>query len=65
MDKQHFAVHFRHKHEIFLFSETSKKALGPTQPHIQWESGPLSQEIKQSECEADTSFPQIAEVKNA
>jgi hypothetical protein len=49
---------------IFLFTTTSRLALGPTQPPIQWVSGALSLEEKWPGCEADHSPPPSAEVKN-
>jgi hypothetical protein len=48
---------------IFLFTTASRKALGPTQPPIQWVPGPLSVGIKRPEREADHSSPSSAEVK--
>jgi len=41
----------------------SKKALGPTQPPIQWVPGVLSLGVKRSGLEADHSAPSCAEVK--
>jgi hypothetical protein len=48
---------------IFLFTTTSKKALGPIQPPIQWITGVLSLGVKQSGREADHPPPSSAEVK--
>jgi hypothetical protein len=45
--------------KIFLFSTTSRPALGPTQPPIQWVPG-----VKLQGREADHSPPSSAEVKN-
>jgi hypothetical protein len=45
--------------KIFLFYITSRLALGPTQPPIQWVSG-----VKQLGGEVDHSPPSSAEVKN-
>jgi len=39
---------------IFLFTTTSRMALRPTQPPIQWVPGALSLGVKWPECEADT-----------
>jgi hypothetical protein len=50
---------------IFLFSTTSRTALGPTQPPIQWVPGVLSLGVKRPGCEAGRSPPSSAEVKNA
>jgi hypothetical protein len=50
---------------IFLFTTMSRKALGPTQPPIQWLPGALSLGVKWPGREADHSPPCTAEVKNA
>jgi hypothetical protein len=47
----------------FLFSKSSRPALGPTQPPIQWVLGALSPMVKRSGREADHSPPTSAEVK--
>jgi hypothetical protein len=49
---------------IFLFTTASRKALGPTQPPIQWVPGALSLGVKQLGREVDHSPPSSAEVKN-
>jgi len=49
----------------FSFFITSRPALGPIHPAIQWLPGPLSPEIKRSGREADHSHPSSAEVENA
>jgi hypothetical protein len=49
---------------IFLFSITCRRPLGPTQPPIQWVPAALSSEVKWQEREADHSLPSSAEVKN-
>jgi hypothetical protein len=49
---------------IFLFTITSRMALGPTQPTIQWVPGAPSLEVKWSGCETDHSSPSSSEVKN-
>jgi hypothetical protein len=48
---------------IFLFTTTSRMALGPTQPPIQWVPGALSLGVKQLGIEADHSPLSSAEVK--
>jgi hypothetical protein len=50
---------------IFLFTNASRPALGPTQPPIQWVPGAPSLEVKRSRREADHSPPSSAEVKKA
>jgi hypothetical protein len=50
---------------ILLFTTTSRMALGPTQPPIQWVPGALSLGIKQPGHEANHSPPSSAEVENA
>jgi hypothetical protein len=47
----------------FLFSILFKPALGFTQPHIQWVSGPLSPGVKRPGLQADHSLPASGEVK--
>jgi hypothetical protein len=49
---------------IFLFTTTSRTALGPTQPPIQWVPGALSLGVKRLGHEADHSPPSSAKVKN-
>jgi hypothetical protein len=51
--------------EIFLFTTPSRKALGPTQPPIQWVPGALSLVVKRPGSEADHSPPSSAEVKKS
>jgi hypothetical protein len=48
---------------IFLFTATSRMALGPNHPPIKWVPGALSLEIKWLGHEADHSPPSSAEVK--
>jgi hypothetical protein len=50
---------------IFLFTIVSRRALGPTQPPVQWVPGALSLGVKRPGREADHSPPSSAEVKNA
>jgi hypothetical protein len=47
----------------FSLHHRVQKALGPTQPPIQWVSGALSLEVKWSEREAYHSHPSIVEIK--
>jgi hypothetical protein len=47
----------------FLFSTSSRPALGPTQPPIQWVPGARSPGVKREGREADYSPPINAEVK--
>jgi hypothetical protein len=47
----------------FHFSMSSRPALGPTQPPIQWVPGALSPGVKRPGREADHSPPASAEVK--
>jgi hypothetical protein len=49
--------------ENFLFSASSRPALGPTQPPSQWVPGALSPGVKWSGCEADHSAKTSAKVK--
>jgi hypothetical protein len=48
----------------FLFSTSSRPALGPTQPPIQWVMGALSPGVKRPGREADHSPPTSSEIKN-
>jgi hypothetical protein len=48
---------------IFLFTTTSKMALGPTQFPIQWLPGALSLVVKRLEREANHSPPSSADIK--
>jgi hypothetical protein len=47
----------------FLFSTSSRLALGPAQPPIQWVPGALSPGVKRPGCDADHSPPTSAEAK--
>jgi hypothetical protein len=47
----------------FLFSTSSRPALGPIQPPIQWVPEALSPEVKRPGRQADNSPPASAEVK--
>jgi hypothetical protein len=49
---------------IFLFTTVSRRALGTTQPPIQWVQGVLSLGVKRPGREAGHSPPSSAEVKN-
>jgi hypothetical protein len=53
-------VRFPVRAGMFLFVATSRHALGPTQPPIQWVLG-----VKRPGCEGDYSLPSSSEVKNA
>jgi hypothetical protein len=48
---------------VSLFTTTSRMALGPTQPSIQWVSGVLFPGVKWPERETDHSPSSSAEVK--
>jgi hypothetical protein len=48
---------------LILFAAASRRALGPTQPHIQWVSGALTLGIKRPGREADHSPPSSSEIK--
>jgi hypothetical protein len=50
---------------IFLFTTTSRPAVGPTEPPFQWLPAALSLGVKRPVCEADRSPPSSAEIKNA
>jgi hypothetical protein len=49
----------------FSFSTVSKRALGPTQPPLQWKPLPVSLGVKWPEREADFSPPSSADLENA
>jgi hypothetical protein len=49
--------------EIFLFTTSSRLALGPTQLPVQWLPGSLSLRVKRPGHEADHSPPYTVEVK--
>ena len=51
------------RQEVFLFSKTSRPAMGPTQLPIHWMSGALILRLKQHDLKVDHS-PPCAEVKN-
>jgi hypothetical protein len=50
---------------IFLLTNASRPALGPTQPPIQWVPRALSMGVKRPEREYDHSPPSIADIKNS
>jgi hypothetical protein len=49
---------------IFLFTTTSRMALGPIQPPIQWVPGAPFLGVKWPGCEVDNSPPSSDKVKN-
>jgi hypothetical protein len=49
---------------IFLFTTTSRMALGPTQPPIQWVLEALSLEVKEPGSEVDHSPPSSVKAEN-
>jgi hypothetical protein len=53
---------FRQRQDSFLFSETFRPILGPTQSYIQWVLGGrvLFPGVKRPECEVDHSHPPSA-----
>jgi hypothetical protein len=53
----------KRNHFTYLFSMSSRPALGPTQPPIQWVPWTLSPGVKRPGHEADHSPPTSAEVK--
>jgi len=55
---------FGKEQDIFLFSKTSRPALGPTQARIQWVPRTLSPGIKRLGLEADQSPSCSAEFKS-
>jgi hypothetical protein len=50
--------------KVFLSSVTSRPAVGPTQPPIQWLPGTVPLRVKRPRHEYDHSSPFSAEVKN-
>ena len=54
----------RQVQEIFLLSKTSRPAVRPTEPPVQWIPASLSMEIKWLGREVDHSCPSCATVKN-
>jgi hypothetical protein len=51
--------------DFFLFANSSRPALGPTQPPNEWVPGALTPGVKRLEREGDHSPPSSAEIKNA
>jgi hypothetical protein len=56
--------HSRKAQKVFLFSITSRPALGPTQLSLQWIPGAVSADIKWPGRQADRWTATSAEVKN-
>jgi hypothetical protein len=50
--------------QFFLFSTTSRLAVGTTQPLVQWVPGFFPVGVKLLECDVNHSPPSSAEVKN-
>jgi hypothetical protein len=63
LDDQGVRVRVPRGGKNFHFSLSSRPALGPTQPPIQWVPGPLSPGVKWPGREANNSAPTSAEVK--
>jgi hypothetical protein len=63
LDDQMIGIRFPARVGIFLLDTTSRTALGPTQPLIQWEPGAVSLGVKRPGHEPDHSPPFSAEVK--
>jgi hypothetical protein len=63
LDGREFEVPSSGRVKNFLFSTSSRPALGATQPPIQWVPGALSPGVKQPVREADHSPPTSAVVK--
>jgi hypothetical protein len=57
------SLHKNELHFTIIFTAMSKRALGPTQPPIQWIPGALSLGVKRPEREVDHSLPSSGEVK--
>jgi hypothetical protein len=55
---------FQQELEIFILTTTSRPALEPTHPSVQWVLGVLSPEVKQQGHEADHSPTSSAKIKN-
>jgi len=62
---KYFWFDFRRGLGIFLFTTASRKALGSTQPPIQWVTGALSLGVKLPGRKCDHSLPTSAEDMNA
>ena len=54
----------RQRQEIFVFSKTSKPALGPTHLPTQWVPGAISPGVKRPGRDVNHLPPSTAEVKN-
>jgi hypothetical protein len=64
LDDRGVGVLFSVRTRDFVFSITSRLALGPTQTPIQWVPGAVSPEVKRLVHEADHSLLSSAEAKN-
>jgi hypothetical protein len=56
---------FESRQRLVIFLFTTRPAVGPTQPPIQWVSGALSLGVERQGREAGHSPPSSAEVKSA
>jgi hypothetical protein len=65
LDDRRVKVQVPIRSRIFIYSISSRLALGPTQPPVLWVQETLSAGIKRKGREADHLAPTIAEVKKA
>jgi hypothetical protein len=64
LDDRRVVVRFPGGTRELLFSETSRAALWPTQPGLQWVSSVSFPRVKRPGCEDDRSRPSSGEYKN-